>query len=174
MKTIKHKTFEVLSSNELRSFSTQELQKAIWIAQGNKTPFDSRTRQYGNNIKEWIHDGLMLHKNRNEYSLTKWGLHYAKLDRSEGVRYLKECKKKNAERLQLKRSRDKLIEDRAINGHLNRQQHINYVTEKDCIDAITYLWYEGFLDQMRSDDRHHTEILLKRVANTLNHKLKLN
>ena len=174
MKTIKHKTFEVLSSNELRSFSTQELQRAIWIAQGNKTSFDIRTRQYGNNIKEWIHDGLMLHENRNKYRLTKWGLHYAKLDKSEGVRYLKECKKKNAEKLQLKRSRDKLIEDRAIEHHLSKQQHINFVMEKDCIDAIKYLWYGGMTEQMRSEDRRYTEILIKRVANTLNHKLKLN
>ena len=136
MKTIKHKTFEVLSSNELRSFSTQELQRAIWIAQGNKTSFDIRTRQYGNNIKEWIHDGLMLHEN--------------------------------------KRSRDKLIEDRAIEHHLSKQQHINFVMEKDCIDAIKYLWYGGMTEQMRSEDRRYTEILIKRVANTLNHKLKLN
>tara|TARA_R100000963_G_C4592555_1_gene69221 strand:+ start:151 stop:321 length:171 start_codon:yes stop_codon:yes gene_type:complete len=48
---------------------------------------------------------------------------------------------------------------------------INKVTKKECMDAIEYLFEEGFIEDMRSDARHYTKILLNKVAN--NYKLKL-
>ena len=46
---------------------------------------------------------------------------------------------------------------------------LNKVTKKDCIDAIEYLWDN--VEEMTSDKRYYTEILLKRVANLYNIKL---
>tara|TARA_R110002050_G_scaffold41798_3_gene101030 strand:- start:10775 stop:10954 length:180 start_codon:yes stop_codon:yes gene_type:complete len=46
---------------------------------------------------------------------------------------------------------------------------LNKVTKKECIDAIEYLW--DYLEEMTSDKRYYTEILLKRVANLYNIKL---
>ena len=48
---------------------------------------------------------------------------------------------------------------------------LNHVCKKDCIDAIEYLWEEGFVEEMTSDKKHYTTMLLKKVANI--YKIKL-
>ena len=48
---------------------------------------------------------------------------------------------------------------------------INKVTKSECMDAIEYLFTEGFVDEMGSDKKHYTTILLKKVAN--DYKIKL-
>ncbi len=48
---------------------------------------------------------------------------------------------------------------------------INQVTKKECIEAIDYLWGMGMSQEMSSDKKHYTEILLRRVANMYNIKL---
>ena len=45
------------------------------------------------------------------------------------------------------------------------------VTKAECLDAIEYLFVEGFLEEMTSDKKHYTTILLKKVAN--DYKLNL-
>ena len=42
---------------------------------------------------------------------------------------------------------------------------LNKVTKKECMDAIDYLHVEGFVDEMTSDKKYYTTILLKSVAN---------
>ena len=42
---------------------------------------------------------------------------------------------------------------------------MNKVTKAECLDAIDYLFVEGFVDEMTSDKKHYTTILLKKVAN---------
>jgi|TARA_R100001460_G_scaffold11847_1_gene27440 hypothetical protein len=170
--TIKHKTFKLLSSYELETFTSQELQKAIWIAQGNKTPFDKRKRQYSNNIEAWIYDGLMTHEKRNEFKLTKWGNHYAKLNSKEGSKYIKECNKKNKEIKSKEKAERESISKRAIEIHLRRQSYLNKVDDKDCVNAIEYFYSEGFRNQLRNDERHYVTILLKKVANSLDIRLR--
>ena len=41
---------------------------------------------------------------------------------------------------------------------------INQVTKKDCMEAIDYLWGMGMTQEMSSDKKHYTEILLKKVG----------
>lgn len=48
---------------------------------------------------------------------------------------------------------------------------INKVTKKDCIEAIEYLHVQGFVEEMTTDKKYYTEILLKKVAN--DYKLNL-
>ena len=48
---------------------------------------------------------------------------------------------------------------------------LNKVSKKECMDSIEYLFTEGFIEDMRSDARHYTKILLNKVAN--DYKLKL-
>tara|TARA_R110000744_G_scaffold67314_3_gene137277 strand:- start:18790 stop:18984 length:195 start_codon:yes stop_codon:yes gene_type:complete len=48
---------------------------------------------------------------------------------------------------------------------------LNKVTKKECLDAIEYLWAEGYSQEMSTDKRHYTEILLKKVANDYNIEL---
>ena len=42
---------------------------------------------------------------------------------------------------------------------------INKVTKSECMDAIEYLFSEGFVHEMGSDKEHYVTILLKKVAN---------
>ena len=46
------------------------------------------------------------------------------------------------------------------------------VTKKECMDAIEYLFVEGFIEEMTSDKKHYTKILLNKVASV--YKIKLN
>lgn len=45
------------------------------------------------------------------------------------------------------------------------------VTKSDCMEAIDYLFVNGFVDEMTSDKKHYTTILLKKVAEIYNLKL---
>jgi|TARA_R100000482_G_C5086347_1_gene128623 hypothetical protein len=49
---------------------------------------------------------------------------------------------------------------------------LNNVTKKECLEAIEYLWSMGYTQEMTSDKKHYTEILLKKVANDYNIKLE--
>tara|TARA_R110002020_G_scaffold128794_4_gene288662 strand:- start:221 stop:406 length:186 start_codon:yes stop_codon:yes gene_type:complete len=51
-------------------------------------------------------------------------------------------------------------------------KQVNKVSKKDCLDAIEYLFTQGFSMEMTRDKRHYTEILLKKVANDYNIKLE--
>tara|TARA_R110000824_G_C15205352_1_gene676109 strand:- start:445 stop:603 length:159 start_codon:yes stop_codon:yes gene_type:complete len=48
----------------------------------------------------------------------------------------------------------------------------NKVTKEDCMEAIEYLHVQGFVEEMTTDKKYYTEILLKKVAN--DYKLDLN
>ena len=50
-------------------------------------------------------------------------------------------------------------------------KQINKVSRKDCLQAIEYLFVQGYTQEMTSDKRYYTEILLKKVAN--DYKIKL-
>ena len=48
---------------------------------------------------------------------------------------------------------------------------LNKVTKNECMDAIDYLFSEGFVDDMTTDKNQYTTILLKSVANKYGIKL---
>ena len=50
-------------------------------------------------------------------------------------------------------------------------KQINKVSKKDCLEAIEYLFTMGYTEEMTSDKRYYTEILLRKVANDYNIKL---
>jgi hypothetical protein len=41
---------------------------------------------------------------------------------------------------------------------------LNKVSKKECMDAIEYLFTQGYTLEMTSDKKYYTEILLKKVA----------
>jgi hypothetical protein len=51
-------------------------------------------------------------------------------------------------------------------------KQLNKVSKKECIDAIEYLFVQGYTQEMTSDQRYYTKILLKKVANNYNMKLE--
>ena len=52
-----------------------------------------------------------------------------------------------------------------------KSEMLNKVSKEECMDAIEYLFTEGFVDEMTSDKKHYTTILLKKVANNYGIKL---
>jgi hypothetical protein len=56
--------------------------------------------------------------------------------------------------------------------NLQGERMLNIVSKKECMDAIEYLFEEGFIEDMRSDARYYTRILLNKVANDYNIKLE--
>ena len=50
-------------------------------------------------------------------------------------------------------------------------KQINKVSKSDCMEAIDYLFTAGYTQEMTTDKRYYTEILLKKVANS--YKIKL-
>ena len=50
-------------------------------------------------------------------------------------------------------------------------KQINEVSKEDCLEAIDYLFTNGYTQEMTSDKQYYTEILLKKVANDYNIKL---
>jgi|TARA_B100001094_G_C17856219_1_gene635135 hypothetical protein len=50
-------------------------------------------------------------------------------------------------------------------------KQINQVSKKECLQAIDYLFTNGYTEEMTTDKRYFTEILLKKVANDYNIKL---
>ena len=51
-------------------------------------------------------------------------------------------------------------------------KQINKVSKEDCLDAIEYLFCQAYVNDMTSDQRYYTKILLKKVANNYNMKLE--
>tara|TARA_Y100001973_G_scaffold98310_1_gene155709 strand:- start:6817 stop:7002 length:186 start_codon:yes stop_codon:yes gene_type:complete len=51
-------------------------------------------------------------------------------------------------------------------------KQLNKVTRNECKEAIDYLFVEASINNMNSDERHYTKILLKKVANDYQIKLK--
>ena len=50
-------------------------------------------------------------------------------------------------------------------------KQLNKVSKSECLDAIEYLFDEGFVHEMTSDKQYYTTILLKKVANDYGKKL---
>jgi len=49
---------------------------------------------------------------------------------------------------------------------------LNKVSKKECMDAIEFLFTQGYTLEMTSDKKYYTEILLKKVANDYNIELR--
>ena len=49
---------------------------------------------------------------------------------------------------------------------------MNKVTKKQCMEAIQYFFEMGIVDELTSDKRHYTKILLDKVADDYNIKLQ--
>ena len=55
---------------------------------------------------------------------------------------------------------------------MNNKKQINKESKDECMEAISYLFGSGFIDEMTTDKKYYTTILLKKVANHYNIKLE--
>jgi len=72
--TIQQRVFEQLADK--KSFTREELDKAIWIAQGNKFEFNRRGGYYGTNLQAWITNKLVTRIKRGVFKITPRGKLY--------------------------------------------------------------------------------------------------
>lgn len=50
-------------------------------------------------------------------------------------------------------------------------KQLNKVSKYECMEAIDFLFTAGYTQEMTTDKRYYTEILLKKVANDYNIQL---
>ena len=55
---------------------------------------------------------------------------------------------------------------------MNNKKQINKVSKDECMEAINYLFGNGFIDEMTRDKKYYVSVLMKRVANEYNIKLE--
>jgi len=72
--TIQQRIFEQLVDK--KSFTRAELDKAIWVAQGNKFEFNRRGGYYGTNLQAWINNKLVKKIKRGVFKITSRGKLY--------------------------------------------------------------------------------------------------
>ena len=72
--TIQQRVFEQLVDK--KSFTRAELDKAIWVAQGNKFEFNRRLGYYGTNLAVWISTKLVKRIKRGVFKITSRGKLY--------------------------------------------------------------------------------------------------
>ena len=72
--TIQQRVFEQLVDK--KSFTRAELDKAIWVAQGNKFEFNRRGGYYGTNLQAWITNKLVTRIKRGVFKITPRGKLY--------------------------------------------------------------------------------------------------
>ena len=72
--TIQQRVFEQLADK--KSFTRAELDKAIWVAQGNKFEFNRRGGYYGTNLQAWINNKLVTRIKRGVFKITSRGKLY--------------------------------------------------------------------------------------------------
>ena len=51
------------------------------------------------------------------------------------------------------------------------RKQLNKVSKKETMDALDYFWSEGFIDELKHDQRYYVKILLRVAANK--HRIKL-
>ena len=123
-KTVKHTVFSILADefplNLVRKhFQRTDIQKAIWIAQGNSIEtYVVRQGNYGQAIKSWIDDEKLLQRvDKGVYKLTENGNTFGLGTYEEGVKLIRTI---NKERLDANR---KAREER------NNLPHIKHAKE---------------------------------------------
>ena len=80
---IKHKVLSRFSSKRDKPTTRLDIQKYIWVAQGNEIKeFKRRQGYYGDGIKSWEQEGLIERIENGKYILTQDGKRYVKNPKS--------------------------------------------------------------------------------------------
>ncbi len=100
--TIQQRVFEQLADK--KSFTRAELDKAIWVAQGNKFEFNRRGGYYGTNLQAWITNKLVTRIKRGVFKITSRGKLYL-TDRGRCNKIVR-TEREERQKANLKRRRD--------------------------------------------------------------------
>ena len=106
--TIQQRVFEQLVDK--KSFTRAELDRAIWIAQGNDTiQFNRRGGYYGTNLAVWISTKLVKRIKRGVFKITSRGKLYL-TDRGRCNKIIRDEKKRREESRRLYKSIDRHVD----------------------------------------------------------------
>lgn len=139
--TVKHSTFRHLvfmsvtrkdsdgrpqdrhTNSEHTTFTRQDIQKAIWVAQGyDIETYVARQGYYGINIKSWIDDEKLLERiSRGVYRLSDNGYKFGNRSYEEGVKLIRSI---NEDRLKARR---KAREERNNQPHIKHAKNFQYL-----------------------------------------------
>jgi len=185
MNTKKSTASKVLSAIASKDLLHKEIRQVAWELKTDKSRYFQDKRKLVPNgwgssyVTDFKNMGLIKQVGK-KYRITEKGLNnlnnpWTSYPIQSHKEYNKEIKRLRSLVEQnfykdLKRVRKIWELERKIEQLENGQ--INKVSKKDCHDAIEYLFVNGFVDEMTTDKKHYTTILLKKVANDLNIKLE--
>jgi len=139
--TVKHKTFSILVDKmnkrwksdgrpqdnhthyEHKTFTRQDIHKAIWVAQGNDIEtYVVRQGNYGTSIKSWIDDeGLLERIGRGVYHLSDNGYKFGNRSYEEGVKLIRSINEDKIE------ERRKAVEERNNLPHFKHAKEFQHL-----------------------------------------------
>ena len=114
--TIQQRVFEQLVDK--KSFTRAELDKAIWIAQGNKFEFNRRRGYYGTNLAVWISTKLVKRIKRGVFKITSRGKLYL-TDRGRCNKILRTERGKRQNANLKRREESRRLYEQSIDKHVD-------------------------------------------------------
>tara|TARA_R100001463_G_scaffold15959_3_gene41460 strand:- start:711 stop:1277 length:567 start_codon:yes stop_codon:yes gene_type:complete len=185
MKNKQSTASKVLTAIASKDLLHKEIRQAAWDLKTNKSRYFKDNRKnvpngWGSSyVTDFKYMGLIKQVGK-KYRITEKGLNnlarpwsaYPVLSHKEYNKEIKKLRSLSERHFQniLKRDRKIWELERKIKELENGQ--LNKVSQNDCRDAINYLFVNGFVDEMTTDKKYYTTILLKKVANELNIKLE--
>ena len=114
--TIQQRVFEQLVDK--KSFTRAELDKAIWVAQGNKFEFSRRGGYYGTNLQAWITNKLVTRIKRGVFKITPRGKLYL-TDRGRCNKIVRTERDKRHQANLKSREESKRLYEQSIDRHVD-------------------------------------------------------
>ena len=163
MKTdsIKHQVLSEIAKR--KQCSRQDVQKFIWVAQGNDIKdYVNRQGYYGTNIVDWKYSGLVDNNTKNVFKITKKGKEYIKNPNEYNKARRMEMKVKNYAHLQ-KRNDELWNENRELNRKVWELNHtIQKLSKRNTLqDAIDY--FEMTEGNYSGDTQHYINVLINHL-----------
>jgi hypothetical protein len=156
--TIKHQVIKAIS--ERKEVTRKDIQKFIWVAQGNTNPFQHRQGYYGTNIREWQSQDLIKRVRRGVYVITPEGLEYIDNPKSLGKRL--KAKEELWKIAQFDSLRNEVRELRWENATLKREIFkLKTPSVRECLD-----YFSAMNGNYSGDTKHYLDALINHVKRT--------
>lgn len=171
MRTIKQRVLSDIAKR--KQCSRQDVQKFIWVAQGNDIKdYVKRNGYYGTNIVSWKYKGLVNNDTKNVFKITKKGKEYLKnpnlynkMARNERKVALYNGMQKRYNELwkenqELKRKVWKLQD--AVSSYTHHIQVLEMNSKRDTLqDALDY--FEMMEGNYSGDTAYYLQVLIKNL-----------
>lgn len=161
MNSIKHQVLSEIAKR--KQCSRQDVQKFIWVAQGNDIKdYVNRQGYYGTNIVDWKYKGLVDNNTKNVFKITKKGKEYIKNPNLYNKMARNERKVALYNGME-KRYNELWDENRELRHKIWELNHtIQNLTKRDTLqDAIDY--FEMTEGNYSGDTQHYIKVLINHL-----------